>query len=219
MAEYRLKASPMVQAMQLQAPLAGTNSVAGDWVVTDGKITQIVPDAKFREIYESAPVITVSSPPVGTIPHPPAATMPPVTPPSLPPLPVNEPSWVQLLPQYYGPNAKDPDEGLGDIECDDMIATVLNKFTGIGGTFSTWHERHAFIAGASIGYNYITKTEPVPVPKFWEEESHYFLTGLTMGRAAKKLEDAAPKLKYYFAYFTAGGVTLTTVLHFLGIGV
>lgn len=104
--------------------------------------------------------------------------------------------WEKLLPQYYGPDAKDPDEGLGEVECDDIIAKILQKFTGLGGTFSTWNERHAFIIGAQIGYLHVNKTELIPVPKFWRDDSHYFYAGVIMGRSAKKLEDTAGSIDW-----------------------
>lgn len=99
-------------------------------------------------------------------------------------------NWAELLPQYYGENATDPDEGCGDVELDDYVSRILNKFTGAGGTFSTWNERHAFIVGVQIGYLHMHQTEIIPVPKFWLKESHYFLTGVMMGRGARKIEES-----------------------------
>lgn len=126
--------------------------------------------------------------------------------------------WIDFYPQWYGPNAKDPDEGQGDVEVDDYISRLMAKFTGIGGAFSTWKERHAFIIGAEIGYLHVNKTEIIPVPDFFVKENHYFYSGMIMGRATSKLEAAAPSLKTYLAIFAAGGVSVTAILKFFGIG-
>ena len=126
--------------------------------------------------------------------------------------------WIDKYPYLYGPNAKDPDGDIGDIECADLAAKLMEKFTGYGGTFSTWSERHAFIYAVNIGYLYVNSSEDVPpCPIFWETEAHYWLTGITMGRAAKKIEEAAPSIKSYIATFAAGGVTITGILRFFGV--
>jgi hypothetical protein len=130
--------------------------------------------------------------------------------------------WVDKYPALYGPNAKDPDGGQGGEELDDAIAKVLAKFTGYGGTFSTWTERHAFIIFTGIGYNDVKSSDDVPpIPAFFLGEMAYCYTGLSMGRAAKKIEDAAPSLKTYAAIFTGGAVAgnLPQILKLLGINV
>jgi len=116
--------------------------------------------------------------------------------------------WVEKYPYLFGPNAKDPDEGKGEIECTDVVAKLMEKFTGYGGTFSTWSERHAFIYAAMIGYNDVTSSADIPpVPEFWVSEAHYWLSGITMGRMAKKLEENAPSIKGYITAFLAGNAT------------
>jgi hypothetical protein len=102
-----------------------------------------------------------------------------------------ERKWVAKYPELYGPLRKDPDEGLGQQETDDIISRISAKFTGFGGTFSTWTERHAFLIFAGIGYNDVTNsTEVPPIPDFFIGESAYCYSGLTMGRSAKKFEEA-----------------------------
>jgi len=129
---------------------------------------------------------------------------------------VIDPKWVTKYPHLFGPGAKDPDEGQGEIECTDSIAQVLNKFTGIGGTFSTWSERHCFITAASIGYTDVEHTEDVPpVPEFWIPEGHYWVSGIAMGRAARKVEQATPDLKTIAGIFAAGGISIGAVLKFV----
>lgn len=127
-----------------------------------------------------------------------------------------ERKWVDKYPALFGPLACDPDEGQGDIECDDAIAKLLAKFTGFGGTFSTWTERHAFIIFSNIGYNDVTTSADVPpIPKFFLKEMAYCYTGLSMGRGAKKVEEAAPDLKTIIGIFAAGGISLTAVWKFI----
>ena len=99
--------------------------------------------------------------------------------------------WVEKYPALFGPCRQDPDGGQGDIECDDAIAKLLAKFTGYGGTFSNWMERHAFIIFAGIGYNDVESKDDVPpIPDFFLTEMAYCYTGLSMGRGAKKVGDA-----------------------------
>jgi hypothetical protein len=124
--------------------------------------------------------------------------------------------WVDKYPALYGPLSQDPDEGQGEVECNDLIAQLLAKFTGYGGTFSTWTERHGFIIFGGIGYNDVTCSADVPpIPEWALKEMAYCYTGLSMGRAAKKLEEAAPSLKTYIGIFTAGGVSVGAILKFI----
>ena len=140
--------------------------------------------------------------------------------------------WTEKYPSLFGPCAEDPDEGNGEVELDDPISRVLNKFTGAGGTFSTWTERHAFIIFASIGYNDVeSSADCPPVPRFFLTETQYCFSGLAFGRAAKKLENsdtfsALLSNKKVIAAITAaaaaGGIVLPTlfqtVLRALGLG-
>jgi len=131
---------------------------------------------------------------------------------------VVDPVWVEKYPYLYGPNAKDPDEGQGDIECNDEISKILIKFTGIGGTFSTWSERHAFIFAAQIGYLHVKSSADVPpVPSFYLKEAHYWNTGIIMGRAAAKLEEKAAQIdwKAIIAAAAAGGFGVQALLKYI----
>jgi hypothetical protein len=126
--------------------------------------------------------------------------------------------WTEKYPSLFGPCAEDPDEGNGEAELDDPISRLLNKFTGAGGTFSTWTERHAFIIFASIGYNDVESSADVPpVPRFFLTETQYCFSGLAFGRAAKKLENSdsfkallgnKKVVAVLAAAFTAGGAML-----------
>lgn len=105
--------------------------------------------------------------------------------------------WCDLYPDLFGPLAKDPDEGQGDVECNDMISVFLNKFSGAGGVFSTWNERHAFIISSQIGYLIIKSSDDVPpVPRFFLHESHYWREGIIIGRGAAKVEAASSQIPW-----------------------
>lgn len=122
--------------------------------------------------------------------------------------------WATLYPDLYGPTAKDPDNGTGDEECNDEISKILNKYTGIGGTFSTWSERHAFILGAQIGYLHVKSSADVPpVPIFFLDEAHYWRTGIIMGRAAAKAE--AVDWKAIVAAVAAGGIGVQGLIKYI----
>ncbi len=91
--------------------------------------------------------------------------------------------WLALYPWLY----IDPDQGSGEIECDDTIAKFMAKFTGAGGTWSNWTERHATIYGYFIGYYYVKSSADIPaIPKWCSHDPAYFLFGIAMGRAAAK---------------------------------
>lgn len=129
---------------------------------------------------------------------------------------VVDPVWIEKYPYLYGPNAKDPDEGQGDIECNDAISQLLNKFTGTGGTFSTWKERHAFIYAAQIGYLYVKSSADIPpVPVFFLQEAHYWHTGIIMGRAAAKIDAAQVDWKALVATAAAGGLGVQALLKYV----
>jgi len=125
-----------------------------------------------------------------------------------------DPKWAQLYPDLYGPTAKDPDNGTGDEDCNDEISKILNKYTGIGGTFSTWSERHAFIIGAQIGYLHVKSSADVPpVPVFFQDEAHYWRTGIIMGRSAAKLDQV--DWKAIVAAVAAGGIGVQGLLKYV----
>ena len=130
--------------------------------------------------------------------------------------------WVTLLPQYYGPNAKDPDNGQGHADMPNRITELVAKLTGITGIADCSSEVHALQAGAYIAYLYVTSSSNMPpVPEFWangpnaDNDSHYFMTGLIAGRMARKLDDATPDLKTLLGIFAAGGISVGAVVKFI----
>lgn len=95
--------------------------------------------------------------------------------------------FVEKYPDLYGPAAIDPDEGNGEIELNDAVAQFMNKYTGAGGTFSTWSERHCFITALTIGNEDVKSSDDIPpVPHFWITEAHYWRTGIFSGRLIEK---------------------------------
>ena len=126
--------------------------------------------------------------------------------------------WIDKYPHLYGVKATDPDAGYGSNECEDIVAKIVIKYLGAGGILSTWSERHCFETAVSIGYIDVASSNDIPpVPEFWIKEGHYWLTGLVMGRAARKIEEAAPTWKTYLLPFVIGNASGFS-LKFLGIG-
>lgn len=126
--------------------------------------------------------------------------------------------FVEKYPGLYGPNKQDPDQGQGDTECDDLLSKLSAKFTGAGGTLSTWMERHCFFTAGPIGYFDVrSSTDVPPCPDFWLKEQQYWIDGIIIGRGAAKVEEAAPSIKTYAAIFLAGNVTGGSILKTLGL--
>lgn len=94
--------------------------------------------------------------------------------------------WLYINP--------DPD-GSGKIECDDAVAKFMAKFTGAGGVWSNYQERHATLYGFFLGYHYIESTADIPtIPEWCKEDAVYFLSGLFAGREYKKERTANDNL-------------------------
>ncbi len=119
-----------------------------------------------------------------------------------------EKKWVLKYPAYFGPAAVDPDHGCGNeeiskeqileaVKCIPGASIFVEKFWTAGGTFSTWAEIHSFIVSSSIGYTDVEHSADVPpCPEFWLGESQYWVSGIAMGRASKKVEEAAAKIDW-----------------------
>lgn len=127
-----------------------------------------------------------------------------------------EKKWVNKYPALYGPLRKDPDGGFGELEADDIVSRISAKFTGYGGTFSTWTERHAFLTFAGIGFNDVTSSSDVPpIPDFFLGEMAYCYAGLSMGRAAKKFDEMGGIKK--IASYIVGGALLGNIPRIYGL--
>lgn len=103
--------------------------------------------------------------------------------------------FVRRYPGLFGPLAVDPDHGTGEIECDDLIARAMSKLTGYGGTYSTWSERHCSIVAASIAEDIQSSDDVPPCPKFWLEETQYWVGHIAIFREIHKNKDAAAKIE------------------------
>jgi hypothetical protein len=101
-----------------------------------------------------------------------------------------EMKFVRRYPGLFGPLAIDPDHGNGEIECDDAIARIMAKLTGYGGTYSTWSERHCSIVALSIAHDISSSADVPPCPKFWLEETQYWVGHIAIGREVDKNKDA-----------------------------
>ena len=130
--------------------------------------------------------------------------------------------WCDLLPGYYGPLRKDPDNGLGDIEFTNRMSDILAKVTGVTGLLDCSSEIHGLQFGIYVGYLYLTTRKDIPpVPIFWcgegkkDNDSHYVLTGFIAGRAGRKIDDSMPDLKTIAGIFAAGGISVGAVLKYI----
>lgn len=83
-------------------------------------------------------------------------------------------------------NPKDPyDTPSERAECDDWIFNKLFFWTGVGGTFSTWRERHIFLRGFYNGFNTQLQQKFDPCPEMWEDEAQYYEAGQEAGYIVK----------------------------------
>jgi hypothetical protein len=174
-------------------------------------------------IFESPP----PAPAVPAAPVVPATPRPKVTMASLKASVEENQTLQEAFPMLYGPGATDPDGDIGDVESDDEVARFFAKYTGFGGLFSTWHERHAAIWGFTIGMLWVDKTCFIPCPEFYKADAHYFYTFLLLGRADTKLQINAATIqelqtvvcsfwtknqKAIVAAATAAGVVISPVI-------
>ncbi len=116
--------------------------------------------------------------------------------------------WVDNFPEFYGPEAVDPDHGTGEAEADDIVSRWSARIMGVtyqpgyNGQFSNYNERHSFIGGINIGVT-LSEIEAVPTPSFWVDDAHYFKSGIAVGYAIRWAK------KYAVAGFAAGGAAGT----------
>jgi hypothetical protein len=96
------------------------------------------------------------------------------------------------------------DEG-GEVE--DGITLLLLKWTGKGGLFSTWRERHIAISGVWAGLRAAQFADIPECPPLWMDEVQYY-------RGAALISNVA-KIYGTSAVATATGIYLT--LHTAGI--
>lgn len=59
-------------------------------------------------------------------------------------------------------------------ECDDAISKLFEKWTGKGGMFSTWRERHIAIQGIWAGLRAPQFAEIPDTPPLWRDEDQYY---------------------------------------------
>jgi hypothetical protein len=59
-------------------------------------------------------------------------------------------------------------------ETDDVISQFFAKFTGPGGMFSTWRERHIAISGVWAGLRAPQFADIPECPPLWMDEAQYY---------------------------------------------
>ena len=70
-------------------------------------------------------------------------------------------------------------------ECDDFISHIFEPYTGKGGLFSTWRERHIFLAGVVAGLKAGTLSNIPQCPPLWQDEVQYFDSAATFFNVLK----------------------------------
>lgn len=70
-------------------------------------------------------------------------------------------------------------------ECSDFISMILNKYTGAGGLFSTWRERHIAIAGVWAGLRAPQFADIPECPPLWMDEVQYYRGAALISNVAK----------------------------------
>lgn len=66
-------------------------------------------------------------------------------------------------------------------ETNDFIFNTFFFWTGAGGTFSTWRERHIFLRGFYNGFNTKLQDTFSDVPSMWANEGQYYEFGQEAG--------------------------------------
>jgi len=70
-------------------------------------------------------------------------------------------------------------------EASDFIFNTFFWWTGVGGTFSTWRERHIFLRGFYSGFNTSLQAKFDPCPDMWKDEAQYYEAGQEAGYLIK----------------------------------
>lgn len=71
-----------------------------------------------------------------------------------------------------------PDE---HAETKDFIFNTFFGWTGAGGTFSTWRERHIFLNGFYSGFRTKLQDKFEDIPSMWKNEQQYYQFGQEAG--------------------------------------
>lgn len=80
----------------------------------------------------------------------------------------------------YNPN--DPyDTPEEHAEANDWIFNTFFFWTGVGGTFSTWRERHIFLRGFFSGFRTKLQDAFQDCPAMWANEAQYYEAGQEAG--------------------------------------
>ena len=84
-------------------------------------------------------------------------------------------------------------------ECDDFISKIFEPYTGKGGLFSTWRERHIAISGIWAGLKAAQFADIPDCPPLWSDEIQYYRGAAMISNVIK-------------IYGTSAGATLVGVI-------
>jgi hypothetical protein len=93
-------------------------------------------------------------------------------------------------------------------ECEDFISTFFEKWTGKGGLFSTWRERHITIQGVWGGLRAAQFADIPETPPMWVDEDQYYKGAAIIANVAKIYGTSAVATLFgaFVALKTAGAV-------------
>lgn len=70
-------------------------------------------------------------------------------------------------------------------ETTDVITEKVFKWSGKGGLFSTWRERHIFLRGFRSGFGTKLFEKFPECPAMWSDDAHYYESGQELGYVIK----------------------------------
>lgn len=70
-------------------------------------------------------------------------------------------------------------------ETTDVITEKVFKWSGKGGLFSTWRERHIFLRGFRSGFGTKLFEKFPECPDMWHDDAHYYESGQELGYVIK----------------------------------
>jgi len=83
-------------------------------------------------------------------------------------------------------NPDDPYDSAEETEeTSDVITEKVFKWSGKGGLFSTWRERHVFLRGFRSGFGTKLFEKFPECPSMWKDDAHYYESGQELGYVIK----------------------------------
>lgn len=100
-------------------------------------------------------------------------------------------------------------------ETSDVINDGLFKWSGKGGLFSTWRERHVFLRGFRNGFGTKLFEKFPECPAMWNDDAHYYESGQELGYVIKigiQISAVWIFTQLGVMYMIGGGDPVTTVV-------